>query len=390
MEEVMEIYKASNQWMKRPADERFWTLQEMLNATHAYYKEAVQSTVNYADLRAEAEEGDIFLTGRSGQHARLTHWSFGQLAQRAGAPAGYLRKLPATLAVQNVNHGLKERGKDDTDQARLLLHINGDLVLRGMTGMDYSRIWNFEVADRLMQLPGNWRTPPAYANTHMDPRARPAVPADLMPGVSYITAGSMIGPSGIYASSHDMFVFLVDPDHPIEVDGTVLYPFALFWNSEVGAKSIGGMSGLLNAVCGNHIIWGAKYVREFRFRHVGKARDRAFQKLGVEMKEYANESTHERVALIKSAKSFVLGATKEEILDTIFGYASKKKLGVGRQILEQAYDVAVEREDRYGDPNTAWAVSNGMSELSQSISGGFTDRRVELDRAAGKLMEIAF
>ncbi|BBC02432.1 hypothetical protein AB7M49_003961 [Bradyrhizobium elkanii] len=35
-----------------------------------------------------------------------THWSFGQLASQVGAPATYLRQLPATLAAINLLYGL--------------------------------------------------------------------------------------------------------------------------------------------------------------------------------------------------------------------------------------------------------------------------------------------
>jgi len=36
----------------------------------------------------------------------LTHWSFGQLTSLVGAPAAYLRELPAPLAAINVQYGL--------------------------------------------------------------------------------------------------------------------------------------------------------------------------------------------------------------------------------------------------------------------------------------------
>ena len=35
-----------------------------------------------------------------------THWSFGQLAALVGAPAAYLRQLPAPLAGINLQYGL--------------------------------------------------------------------------------------------------------------------------------------------------------------------------------------------------------------------------------------------------------------------------------------------
>src|SRR5206468_10150174 len=101
---TMQIMKASQQWSERPADERFWTIQDLYEATRAHREAAIVAKPNLNQLRVEAKEGDIQLVGEH-HNAQLTHWAFGQLAARAEAPASYLRKLPATLAAQNLNHG---------------------------------------------------------------------------------------------------------------------------------------------------------------------------------------------------------------------------------------------------------------------------------------------
>ena len=84
----MELFKASNQWATRPADERFWNLEEMTQKCLEYAQDSVQSTVRYGDLRAEARDGDLFLIGKQSTPARLTHYSMGQLSARVKAPAG--------------------------------------------------------------------------------------------------------------------------------------------------------------------------------------------------------------------------------------------------------------------------------------------------------------
>lgn len=382
----MELFKASNQWATRPVDERFWTLEDMHAATLAYRNTAVESRVFISDVRAEADDGEIYLTGRQGTRAQLTHWSFGQLAQRAKAPASYLRDLPATLAVQNINYGLKTR--DEDVQTKLMFHKNGGLLLRAMTGSDYTRIWNHEVAERLVKLPG-WRPAPAIA-VHDDPRSRPATQADIDGLPTRIQVGQTISPAGIYASDHDMFVFLIDTNSEIELDGQRFFKGAMVWNSEVGAASIGAMGFYFSEVCGNHIVWGAKYVKEFRFRHVGRAKDRAFHKLAVDFKAYADESVSEDRARMISAKQFVIGASKQEVLDTLFSYVGKRKIALPRANIIEAVNFAEAKEERYGDPRTAWAISNSLSEMSQTASEGHAGKRVSLDKAAGKIMEIAF
>ena len=44
----MELFHASQQWAQRPADERYWNLREMFEATHGHYESAREVTV---DLR---------------------------------------------------------------------------------------------------------------------------------------------------------------------------------------------------------------------------------------------------------------------------------------------------------------------------------------------------
>src|SRR3546814_16426255 len=56
-----------------------------------------------------------------------TNWSFGQLSSLVGAPASYLRGLPAALAGINLQHGLlSHRG----EQVKLLKTNAGRSELR--------------------------------------------------------------------------------------------------------------------------------------------------------------------------------------------------------------------------------------------------------------------
>ncbi len=125
----MELFHANKQWSTRPADQRFASLQELFDQTLAYAKIAGEKLMSVAELRAEAVDGDVRIVGKRSNPAMLTHWSFGQLANKIGAPASYLRDLPATLACQNLNHGLaKLSGEDELNKAKLLFHANGQLM----------------------------------------------------------------------------------------------------------------------------------------------------------------------------------------------------------------------------------------------------------------------
>lgn len=377
----MELFKAHNQWKTRPADERFGNMTEMHMMCMAYRDAAREAVIPFSQLRVEAIGEDIAVTGKAGVQANLTHWSMGQLCARAGAPASYLRELPATLAVQNLNHGLKARGEESpNDSANLMFHQNGSLVLRSANSEMYSRIWNSDITARLLKLQQdnpNWVNPPAYAI------AKPGVD-----GAWPTMAGGMT-PSGLYASDHDMFAFLVDESKTLEGSPKGLHRGFFVWNSEVGASSFGVMTFLYDRVCGNNIVWGASNVSEIRIRHTGNADARAFHELSVELHKYADSSASETEAQIKQAKSYVLGANKETALDALMAAIGKLKIAdLPRSRVDEGLKLAERRTERYGNPYSLWGAVGGLTEASQFQA--HADARVKIDRAAGKLMKIAF
>lgn len=352
----MELYQASKQWASRPDDERFASLREMYDATRAYAAESRERPGEpYGNLRVEADGGEVVVVGARNIPARMTHWAFGQLAARVGAPAGYLRELPPTLACQNINHGLKERA-ESLGKANLLFHTNGSLMLRAFTSDQYGRIWNHEVADRLMGLPAGWRVPPA------------------------MTDGSK--PSGIYASDHDMFVFLVNEDRRIS-DGSKggLARGVFVANSEVGAAALRVTRFLYRYVCGNHIVWGARAVKEISVRHVGDSVHARMSGLfAATLREYADEGADYQEGRIRAAQLTALGKTKDQVLDAIFG-----KRILSRRAAEEAYDAVLPEVD--GSPNTAWGLVQGLTRASQLTP--YADERVAMEAAAPKILAMS-
>ena len=383
------LFDASKQWATRPADERFWSLAEMNQVCAAYRQSAAEATVRMNDLHITPQSDDLHLVGNE-RSAKLTHWSFGQLCNRVGAPAGYLRTLTPILASNALSYGLKRLGTDGAE-CKALFHANGSLVCRAFTSDAYARIWNCDVTKRLLDLGDTgWRVPPARPARDNQSGSRPATEADVLSrGKDFwgtVKVGDMIAPAGLYANDHDMFAFLVNENVVID-DGSPggLARGFFVSNSEVGAAAFKITRFLYRNVCGNHIVWDAKDVQELRIVHTG-ANDRRFGwKLQAELRQYAAESQAGDVARIESAKRCVLGATKDEVLDSLFG---KKVLP--RKTLDLAYDRAIEQEatTRSGSPHTAWGFAQGVTELSQETP--YADERVSLDRAAGKVLSIAF
>jgi hypothetical protein len=384
----MELFRASAQWANRPDDERFSSLDDLHAAVSSYRESAKEATVPFNTLRTEARDGEVLLIGRTNVPARLTNWSFGQVATAVGAPASYLRALPATLAAQNLNHGLSKT--DDRTDRQVLFHANGDLLARAITSERYTRIWNSDVTARLLRLPADgWQVPPARPARGGQVGTRPATEADVLRGAGFglsINVGDLIAPAGLYASDHDMFAFLVNNDRRIAEPGNPdgLARGFFVSNSEVGAASFAITRFLYRHVCGNHIVWGAKQVSELKIRHVGAADDRAFAEIKGQLIKYANDSASDDEARVRAAMNFTLGATKDEVLDRLFAV---KSLGVSRKTLDAAYDTCVE-QDANLNPTSAWGMAQGLTRLSQETP--FADERIAADRAAGRVLSIAF
>lgn len=388
---TMNLFTASNQWANRPADQRFGSIAEMLAACREYANGAREATVPFSDIRVEKVDEDLQLVGRSGVPARLTHFVFGQMSRLAGAPANYLRTLNPTLAAQNINFGLAHRSADAANDAKLLFHQNGGLVLRALTTELYERIWNWEVVERLQGLiDEGWQVPPARPAIEGQSGTRKATEADVLASRSSglsIQVGDTIAPAGLYASDHDMFAFLVYEKNRIN-NGTEngLARGAFFSNSEVGDKSITRTTFLYEYVCGNHIVWGAKEVKKLRFEHTGKNLRSKLGLFTAELTEYADSSASEDEAYIKRAQQKTIGATKKDVLDYLF------KLRIGGltvKAADAAYELAaVHQDDANAAPNTVYGMVHGLTRLSQLTE--YADQRSVLDVAAGKVMQITF
>jgi hypothetical protein len=351
-------------------------------ACRKYHGSAAETVTRYDYLRAYADGAEVGLHGSNGSKALLTHYAFGQIAARVQAPASYLRRLPAPLAAECLNTGLEAKGEDK--EARLLFHRNnGDLLLRAVTGEVYERVWNWEVTSRLLNLQDQgWRTAPARPANDSNTRKRLATAEDCGPWTR-IQPGETIAPAGLYASDHDMFAFLLHPDRVIDDgSGKPLFRGFFCWNSEVGDKSWGISKFLFESACGNHIIWGTKAVAEFRFAHIGHINERIARTVQVELRKYADDSVSDEEARIKAARQFVIAASKDEVLDKVF----RMRIPVlSRKALEASYGAAEKAEY---DPKTAWGMVQGITRVSQETA--YADQRTELDRAAGKVMQIAF
>jgi hypothetical protein len=202
------IGRVSSEWFNRPADERYLSLTDLHNSVKRRSERSRTRIVDSEAIRVEASRDNperltLMLPGAN-EPVSPTHWSFGQLASLVGAPATYLRQLPAPLAGINLQYGLTSHR---AEQVKTLEIENGRLELRAVTGPDYGRIFDHELVEAVQKIAGNgtgdtrWKVPGVldWSTSIYNPHAN-------------ITKDT----TTLYASDRDVFLFLVDDLNPIE------------------------------------------------------------------------------------------------------------------------------------------------------------------------------
>lgn len=160
------VGRVSSEWFSRPDDERYLSLTELYDAVRARADRATARTVESRAVKVEAsgdnaERLSLIVPGQD-QPVAPTHWSFGQLCSLVGAPATYMRQLPAPLAGINLQHGLLSHR---AELVKTLEAEDGRIELRAVTGPDYGRIWDHELVAAVMRIAGNgtgdtmWKVP---------------------------------------------------------------------------------------------------------------------------------------------------------------------------------------------------------------------------------------
>lgn len=274
-------------------------------------------------------------------------------------------------------------------EQQLLLHRNGGLQLRCVTSDSYSRIWNHEVAEMALALEEGegWKTPPARSCGLPGVPTRIATYDDVIHKCAHqslgIRVGDEISPAGLYVSDHDLFIFQVNEDYAIDAGGGEMLYRGVFWsNSEVGDARFRGTMSLFDSVCGNHIVWSAKIVADITIVHRGNANE-TFREMMAQATSRMQGGTRDEEQRIQRSKMHVLGSGQPEVVKLVFG----KNWGLSKEVCEMAYVLAIRHAEDHGtEPNTAWGYAAGLTRLSQGL---YADKRVEIDRAAGKVLELA-
>lgn len=379
------LSEAHNEWATRPADQRFWNLSDLHNRMLQYKNDARVVEVNTQKLTVEARGIKGLVLRGENSAADFTFGSFGQLCGLTGLPAGLMRDMPAALVAQNMNWGLKER--DTADMATRCLVDTRMKAVRGFSSATYGRIWNSDITGRLLPLlEQGWRGAPARPSGIGDEMSRLATEKDVlenvMPGLG-IKVGDMIAPAGFYGDADKMFVFMVNERNTVKAGNVDLCKGFFISNAESPGQAEKITTFLYSNVCSNHIVWDAQQIIRSKVVHKGNAEGRAWRNLYHELNVYANQSVADMEGKINAAQNKEVGKDKTEIVDNLY----KLKIET-RGALGDAYEEAIQHpEDGQTSPRSVWGMVQGFTRLSQKQR--YIERRVDMDRAASKILALA-
>lgn len=362
------LMQASREWSTRPDEERFTSLTAMQDHFHALDARSKGLVLSSRKLQAAPVQEDpkgLVLLGPGGSPAAMTHWSFGQVAQRAGAPAGYLRDLPAPLAADCLNHGLMTRQVEDLG---VYLRKDEDAVrLVACTGPNYGRVRNSEVVDALVKRFGDGIT------------GTFRVPGEFGKAVEVTKANTTL-----FAGDRDCFVFLADeknritlPNRRAGMHGDFARGFFV-WNSEVGSQTLGIAAFLFDYTCCNRIVWGVENFAEVRIRHTSSAPDRFLEEVVPTIRRFSEANSGNVLRALEAARNSRIG-TKEDREERVEAFLSK------RFTKSQVAAIANAHLADEGRPiESVWDAVTGVTAYARTIP--FQAERVDVEREAGKML----
>ncbi len=361
------------QWASRPDDERFASLAAMAAKLEADDRSSGERPISFDQLKIQPSPNgnqDLQLVGPQGNPATFTHWSFRQLCGLAKAPAAYLQQLPADLASSALNYSLQQAERaQEHDRAKLYLQQLGQtdpatlapaMRVRAVTGRDYTRVHTAQIVRRLeQQIAGQtWRAPEVYARGEFG--------ANLEPCVGF-------------AGDRDAYICLVDSDRTV-TDPTdpsqELWRGIMVLNSEVGRRRLKWLFFLCQKVCANFMIWDYQEIASFDRVHTGTKIHDWTRELPQQMHTIRELPAATEQTTLDRAAGTELAKTKEKTISAV-----TTATRIPTATATAAYDAA---EQWNQNPRSIWGFAHGLTRVSQAT--GYQDQRLELDRAAQKLI----
>ena len=370
----------SSQWFARGPDERYLSLDDLFAATARRRDAAMEEVLEAGQLKfrgSEKDPSDLKCLTPDGEPWSPSHFAFGQMAGLAkmGKATEILRSQPSWLAGLNLQWGLSRHVRND---AVKLYADKEDHLLRAATGPDYGRIFDADLVEVIRRFAGNgigdsrWKVPGTM--NWRDMTYNPFV------DVSRET-------TTLFASDRDVFLFLCDDTHPVEIgklrngDPDLVFRGFYAWNSEVGTRSLGIATFWLRAVCQNRNLWGVEDFDELRIIHSKFGNDRFVREAAPALERYADSEPTKLLAGIKAARDANVAHDDEErtkfLTSDALGFSYKQALAI----------IETHEREEGCKPETVWDMVNGITAVARSVEQ--QDRRLDIERTASRLMDRA-
>lgn len=366
----------SRQWLSRRPDEKYLSLSGLLKQVKTRRDTSYELRLDTSKIefiapqpKTMADIHDLSMGLPGGDVISPTHYSFGQLCGLAKAPAGHYRTLPSQIVSDALTYGMRYNRSAET----VKLYAAGD-ELRAATGPEYGRIFDQEVVEAVMQIAGEgigdarWKIPGVldWSTMLYDPDAPVTIDSTTL-----------------YASDHDVFIFLVDDRNPIEVgklrDGSPDLMFRGFYvtNSETGSSALKIVAFYLRAVCMNRNLWGVEGFEEISMIHSKYAPSRFIEEARPALQSFANGSTRKLIDGVNAAKSAKVADNQE---DAISFLAARK---FTRAQISSVLDTHEREEGR--PARSVWDMAQGITAVARNIA--HTDDRISFELEARKLLD---
>ena len=173
----------------------------------------------------------------------------------------------------------------------------------------------------------------------------------------------------LYGSDRDVFLFLVADLNPIEAgrlphgSPDLYFRGFYYWNSEVGAKTLGMASFYLRAVCQNRNLWGVEDFEEITIRHSKYAASRFAHEAAPALTRFANSSPMPFVSGIGATQEKTVARTDDDRSESL------RKLGFSKTETAKIIGTVLSQEGR--KPESVFDFVQGITAVAarQGSSG---------------------
>ena len=388
-------------WGLRPPDQRFDAVDTLREALIQRRARARTRQLDPARIQAFPGTEGIVLE-LDGEQMIPSAFAASQISRLVGLHARTVQVLSPELGAAALNERfvrtLHERGGLRPNTTLLLEdQPGGPPRLRGLQSSTYSRTWDLDVLESLVEPILAAGYSPAAASVHRPDTDR-----------------------ALFSSDRDLFCFLVRDSPTDDLEGPHGRPLRrgiVIRNSEVGGLSLHLRAFWFDSFCTNHMVFGgATAVALVEPHRVGKApplqrlRDRWAAQGGLAALERGRP---EEQAVIQKAMRLVVARSSDcpqamdtEAVEAVSSLARRAQVStlLPRTLLRagarrarvyaaarhpEATRTLDEREAVHirGPGVTLWHMACGITEVSQELTA-HTDRRARVDGAIGRVLSV--